>query len=433
MRLFSKMALRNLWKNKRRSFSTGAAILAGFAGLCLLGGYILRVEKYARVNSIYINHSGHLSIYRKGGLELYDNNPRKYHLKGTELEKIQAILLQEKDVEFTAPILKGMGLLSNGDKSVPFLASGIDPQIEKRIQEHPEVFLWTPELLPRSDEPSYSTAAGDILEKISITKELGSLIGRKPPFSQLSDSEKDVQLAARSFYGDLNAVNGTLAFRHSTGFSMLEDMGLVAPFSLLQNLYGTDGATYLAVYLYPEADLGTFLKKIQDRFDKEQINVEVHPFDDERISLFYTGTMGFLYIMTGFFVFLIFGAVALSIINSMTIGILERVREIGTLRALGFTDSQTAWLFTLESLYLTAISIGVGYIVTQIVAATVNGLDLRFYPPGIAGDMKFVLSPELWVCAVVAIPILIICVICAYIVSKRLVKKPIIQLLQQVH
>lgn len=431
MKLFSKMALRNLWKNKRRSFSTGIAILAGFSGLCLLGGYIVRVERYLAVNSIYINHSGHLAIYKKGGLDFFYNNPRKYHLKGEDLQNLKQLLANDKDIEFTAPILQGMGLISNGAKSVPFLAYGIDPDTERRIQDHPEVHKWTHELIPQSGEMSIKDAKGELAETISITKQLGSLIGRSPPFSALSGQEKDVQLAARSFESDLNAVNAQLGFKHSTGYSMLEDTGLVAPLALLQSLYATEGATYLAVYLHPDVNVDSALKRIQTKIAEAQINAEVFPFDDDRIGLFYTGSMGFLYIMTGFFVFLIFGAVALSIVNSMTIGILERVREIGTLRAIGFTDSQTAWLFTLESFYLTAISIGVGYVVTQIIAALVNGLNVRFYPPGIAGDMQFVVTPYLWVCVVVGVPIMIICSICAYLVSKKLVHKPIIQLLQQ--
>jgi putative ABC transport system permease protein len=431
MTLFSKMALRNLGKNKRRSFSTGVAILAGFAGLCLLGGYLARVERYMRVNSVYINHSGHLTIYKKDGLESFYNSPRKYQLKGEDLQKIEAILKDEKEVEFTAAILKGMGLISNGNKSVPFIAYGVDPDKEKIIQEHPEVHEWTNELIPPAGELSIKDAKGDLAETISITKELGSLIGREIPFRNLTPQQKDVQLAARSFEGDLNAVNANLGIQHSTGFSLLEDTGLVAPLAMLQNLYATDGATYLAVYLHPDANVSAALDRIQEKINKAQINAEVFSFNDERVNLFYTGSMGFLYIMTGFFVFLIFSAVALSIVNSMTIGILERVREIGTLRAIGFTDSQTAWLFTLESLYLTSFSIVAGYILTQIIALIVNGLNLRFSPPGIAGDIQFVITPLFWVCLSVAIPILIICVICAYFVSKKLVNKPIIQLLQQ--
>jgi putative ABC transport system permease protein len=268
-------------------------------------------------------------------------------------------------------------------------------------------------------------------ETISITKELGTLIGRKIPFANLAAPEKDVQLAARTFAGDLNAVNANLGFKHSTGMMMSEDTSLIAPLSVLQSLYGTDGATYLAVYLNPKVSVPNAFKRIQGGINTAGLDYQVYPFDDDNIGLFYVGTVGFLYIMAGFFIFLIFGAVALSIVNSMTISILERVREIGTLRAIGFTNSQTAKLFTIESLYLTGISLGIAYFAAQVMGMIINALNIRFDPPGIAGDMQFVVTPDTWFCFLLAIPVLMICLICAYAVSRKLVNKPIIELLQQ--
>lgn len=431
MTLFSKMALRNLWKNKRRSISTGTAILAGFTGLCLLGGYILRSERYMRSSAVYVNHTGHIAVYKKGGVDGFYNNPKKFHLSADDLQKLREITSTDTGVEFTTPILRGMGLLSNGNKSVPFVAYGITPADEKRIQEHPYVKTWTPELIASSKEPSIKDAEGPLAETISITKQLGTLIGRKAPFTDLSTADKDVQLAARTFDGDLNAVNANLGFRHTTGMLMAEDTSLVAPLAVLQNLYATDGATYVAVYLHPDENVSGAVQRLQTKIDKAGLDFEAIPFNDESIGLFYVGTVGFLYIMAGFFIFLIFGAVALSIVNSMTISILERVREIGTLRAIGFTNSQTAWLFTLESMYLTLISLIVGYMLAQIFGVVVNSMNLRFDPPGVSGDMQFVLTPDSWFCLILAIPVMIICLICAYVVSKKLVNKPIIQLLQQ--
>jgi putative ABC transport system permease protein len=430
MKLYSKIALRNLWKSKRRTFTTGAAIMFGFAGLCLLGGYILRVEKTLKVTSVYINHTGHVSIFKKDALESFVKSPRKYHLTGEDLSKINEVVKTESDVEFTAPILKGMGLISNGQKSVPFIAFGIEPTDEKKIQEHPQVKKWVHELIPQDGELSIKDATGDLANTISITKELGTLIGKSPPFSNLSPTEKDVQLAGRTYEGDLNAINASLGFKHSTGYSLTEDTGLMAPIKLLREIYDTEGATYLAVYLNPDASISHFVNTIQKKFKDAGLNYEAFPFNDDRISLFYVGTMGFLYIMAGFFVFLIFSAVALSIVNSMTIGLFERVREIGTLRAMGFNHDQTAFLLTLESFYLSIISLGLGYVVTQLAARLINSLNIRFNPPGIVGDMQFVLTPDTWFCIALAVPILLICVLCSYLVSRSLIRKPVVDLLQ---
>lgn len=431
MSLFSKIALRNLWKNKRRSLATGLSIAVGFAGLCLLGGYILRTEKFLRINSIYVNHSGHLAVYKKDSLELFYNNPLKYQLTGSELKQIQEILADETEVEFTAPILLGMGFISNDNKSVPFMGYGVIPADEMKIQNHPLVKQWTHELVPPSGEASIKDATGDLAETVSVTKELGTLLGKAAPFYNLSQEMKEVQLTGRTFDGDLNAVNAMLGFKHTTGYAMMEDTGFIAPLPLLQSLYATDGATYLAVYLKPDSSVGSALDRVQKKISDQGLDYEVFPFNDDRISLFYVGTMGFLFIMAGFFVVLIFGAVALSITNSMSIGIVERVREIGTMRTLGFTDVQITRLFTIESLYLTLISLSVGLLLAKGTAFLTNSVNIRFYPPGISGDMQFILTPETWFCLTLAVPILIICITCAYYVSKKQVIKPIVELLQQ--
>lgn len=431
MKLYSKMAWRNLWKSKRRTFTTGMAILAGYAGLCLLGGYILRVEKYLAVDSVYINHAGHISIYKKDALGSYFRSPKKFILNGELLEKIKTIVVGNPEVDFTSPVLEGMGLISNGEKSVPFLGLGIDPSDERKIQEHPQVIKWTKELLPKEGELSLKDATGELSDTISITKELGTLIGRKPPFSALGESQKQVVLAGRTLLGDLNAVNANLGFKHSTGLAMMEDTGLIGPLQAFRNLYDTDGATYLSVYLKDRYAISSVLPRLKEQFDKENLGVEAVPFSDDRVSLFYVGTMGFLYIMAGFFVFLIFSAVALSIVNSMTINLFERLKEIGTIRAMGFNKSQAALLLTIESFYLSTMSLILGLFVAQISAYMVNSLNIRFNPPGISGDMQFVLTPDVWFCVSLALPILLICVVCTHLVSKNIIKKPIVGLLQQ--
>jgi putative ABC transport system permease protein len=433
MNLFSKMALKNIWKNKRRSFATGTSIAAGFAGLCLLGGYILRVEKYLQVNSIYINHSGHLSVYKKGGLDLFFSDPKTYQLTGAELQWLQDLLKGEDQVDMSVPILRGMGLMGNGKKSVPFLGYGIDPLLEKRLLTEPEVLKWTKELVSNSSQRAPTENLHDDDISISTTKELGSLLGLSPPFNKLSDDSKDIQLAARTLDGNLNAVSANLAYQHATGFALMDDTSLITPLKLMQTLFDTDGATYLAIFLKPGVSISHFRSRFQKAFTAGQQPFEIFPYDDDRISLFYVGTMGFLYIMAGFFVFLIFTAVALSIINSMSISILERAREIGTLRAIGFNQPQTAWLLTLESLYLTLTSLSVGFILAQTLAALVNRMNIRFHPPGVSGDLQFVLLPEPWFCFTLMVPLLIVSITCAFLVSRKILKQAVINLLQEAH
>ena len=122
-----KMAWGNVKKNKRRSFATGLAITAGFVGLNLLGGYLLRVERLLRASTIYLAQSGHVSVYKKDGLENYSAKPTKYLFTGADLKQVEKILTPlMSQVDFLGKYIWTNALLSNGIRSVPVVVSGID-------------------------------------------------------------------------------------------------------------------------------------------------------------------------------------------------------------------------------------------------------------------------------------------------------------------
>lgn len=410
-----------------------SAIITGFCGLCLLGGYIIRSEIYLRVNTVYINQLGHFSVYSKEGVDLFYLNPKKYQLTPESLSKIYTIFDEpyfKENIEFSAEYLNGMGLISNGKSSHPFIAKGVDPIQVNKIFDHHLVKKWTKELSINEQGTKLSEAVAVIPESISITKELGELIGLRTPFKQQDQALRTVQLAGRTIYGDLNAVNAFVNLQHTTGMSLAEGTGLLAPIELLKSLYALDGVTNIAVFLKENSTgTGTVVKKLTQRFQESGIKAEVIPYYDERIGQFYVGTMDFLYIMTFFFVLLICSAVGISIVNAMTMGILERSREVGTMRSLGLSIKTIARMFMKEAVLMTLAGVIIGTVITQIIATIVTSLNIRFFPPGIAGSMQFVLTPEYWLCALTSAIMLIISALTGYFVSLKKANSKIIELL----
>ncbi len=424
-----KMAFRNLFRNKRRTAATGAAVIAGFVGLTLLGGYIYYVEKGLRSNSVYLLNKGHISIFKKEGLQRYPTKPSFYQLTDTDqkivLEQIQTY---SDNIEWTGRAITGAGLISNGEKSVPFMAVGVDLVTLDRSLNHPTVKKWAKDFLT-PDSLEFVKSIKQDPTSISITSRLGDLIGRKVPFEKLTDEEKTVQLAGMNIYADLNAVDGTLAVSHSTGSDMLEDAGLLAPFELLQDLYSTDGAHYMMIYLKDDGQISKMVQELNARFKKQSLPFDAYPFDDPGISPNYVGSMGFLYAMSGFFVFLICGAVALSIINSLTMGILERTREIGTFRAIGYQPSQISWMMTQEALCLCVVSGFIGIGLASIIAFIINSLHITFSPPGIAAKVQFALSVNGALVAIISALFLLLVGLTSFLVTHFKLKLKIVDLL----
>lgn len=425
-----KIAFKNLLRNRRRSLATGIAVVSGFIGMTLLGAYVYRVEKILRVNTVYVSHVGHISIFKKDSLENFYVRPRKYILTKEDQEHVAQMLIPWKnEVELTTGNLIGVGLLSNGNKSAPFNAIGITPESDRYVNTHPFVIKWAPEYVGTYGEENLSTILAHSPSAISVTRSLGELIGVTPPFAKKTDEQRAVQMAARNYLGDLNAVNADIRLEHTTGVMFLESTGLRAPLAMMQELFATDGLSSISIFLKEGTPHRKVLADLRSQAAKNNWPLDIYPFDDDNVGPFYSGTMGFLTVLVAFFSFLIVGAVSLSIVNSMTMGILERTKEIGTLRAIGFQPGSITSLFIKEALLMTLISAIVGTILALIIATVVNSLNLQFFPPGSAKPIQFRLAPNFWISVLIIIAFFILSYLTSFIVVYRKTQTRIVDLL----
>ena len=127
------LAWRNLRRNVRRSLATGMAIAAGFTAFMLAAGYAYRVQKVLSNYTIYALHVGHIGIYKKDALEMFSIRPAKYALGPAEQKAITDAMSGIDNIEMSGRYLTGQGLIGNGCKTFPFIATGVDLSIEERI------------------------------------------------------------------------------------------------------------------------------------------------------------------------------------------------------------------------------------------------------------------------------------------------------------
>jgi putative ABC transport system permease protein len=121
--------------------------------------------------------------------------------------------------------------------------------------------------------------------------------------------------------------------------------------------------------------------------------------------------------------------VVLSVLNAMTLSVLERTREMGTLRALGFTRGQIVGLFLREAVLLSLLAVGLGLFVGLAGAAGVNAAGIRFSPPGVTGTVQLLLTPTpLW-CGLIALVLVPMSAIGTWLAVRRRVQEPVVSLL----
>lgn len=423
--MFLKLAYLNLFRNKRRTLSTGLAICVGFVGLNLLGAYIYRVKKALDNTSIYSAMHGHVKIFKKDALVHFSLKPKKFVIEKSEIEQIEKALVDSKfGVEYIGHNLNGSGLLSNGVKSHPVLFFSFEPEIYARSLLQPALSEWAKDwILPSQLENIEIFRKSE--DVMSVTPRIANIMNLKYPLN----SNEGVQMAARSFDGDLNAVNLDLGAEHTSGVELLEDSLVLVPFKKAQELLGTDGAESMSVYLMPGEDMYKFKDQLNEMLKNISSNFETFFYFDEKINAVYIGTLGFLMAMGGFIIFLIGTAVSLTIVNSLAMGIIERTKEIGTLRAVGFKTKDIRNIFVTENLVLCSFAVVVGIILSAAISYVVNSLNIRFTPPGVAGSVQFRLVWNFFIVLTVTIFVFLLTWISASIVMRRKSQAKLIDLL----
>lgn len=442
-----RTAARNLLRNRRRNLATAVAIALGYAGLVLLGGYAIRVERFLRANTVYLQRTGHLVVYPLGGLGGSLSQPAKFAFS----QQAQTVALDElkklPEVELVTRQLRGMGLAGNGCKTLPFSALGVEPELDARVLHHPEVLAASPELgrplkgRPLSESPGVEGATGlsaglfRLLGKTKVHEELDPKARAVVPdcgaldLKQVLAADANVQLAGLTWAGSLSAVDAEIVQVFHTPLVQTEDGTVLTSLETLQRLYDTDGVTSLAVYLRDAADAGKLRREIQTRLAARGLAVDVYAFDDERVGPYYAGTIPLLTSLVGFIGLLVVTVVVLSVLNAMTLAVLERTREMGTLRALGFTRSQLTGLFLREAVLLSLLAVGAGILIGVGVALGVNAADVRFSPPGMPGTIQLLLTPTPQLCAALALVFVPMSAVGTWLAVRPRVREPVVSLL----
>lgn len=445
-----RLAARNLARNRRRNLVTGLALAVGFAGLVLLGGYAVRVERLLRASAIYVQHTGHVAVYAKGGLERAEVKPSAYALRAGAAAHVEAVLRADPRVQLTGRYLHGTGIVGNGCRSYPVRPIGVDLDAERRILALPEVTqVLGPLALPHTgralvDAPPDAPA-------VVVGTRAGSFIGKAPAAGDPAADEPPppldcgapdakeriradpwLQVAVRTEGGAFGAADVWVAGIFQAPTMEGDRSSVVGSLATVQRLFDTDRVTYVAAYLHDARDADAVAREAAAALAQAGLDVAVYRFDDPRLNPFYAGTLGLLGAIVLFIGTLVATVVALSVLNAMTLAVLERSRELGTFRALGFTRRQVSGLLLREAALLAMIALGAGLAAGLAAAAAVNAADLRFEPPGVGGKVPLLVTPDPALTLLLGAALLLLSLAATFVAVRRKVRERVATLVAEV-
>jgi putative ABC transport system permease protein len=183
----------------------------------------------------------------------------------------------------------------------------------------------------------------------------------------------------------------TITGIYETG-NFITDAGIMMPLSTLQNLTSNQGkVSNILVKVTDNANVTTVSKSIEDTYPN-QLTTTTAEATASRINqgLSFIDTASWAISLLAIFI----GAVG--VINTMIMSVYERTREIGVLKAVGWTDRRILGMILGESVVLTLIAFVVGTVIAVV------GVELLLtVSPSVGGIINPSFAPDIFLRAFV--------------------------------
>jgi putative ABC transport system permease protein len=412
MLMWLTISLRNIIKNGRRSLTTVLAIALGYAAINLFQGYVHSTYEGLTNAAIHGEGLGHVTIFKKGYLDQGKLHPEKFQFSKDEVERISLIVRKEADVQLVTPRLSVSGILSNGRNSTIFIAEGLAPADDKEI---------------RGDLSQYASFSGTYLDDkersgVVIGSELAAMLDLKVG--------SDAVILSNTYSGMANALDAKISGIYNTGNTATNDKMLLMTFRHSQDLMDFSGAERLVVLL-KNGQKGKNLTSVMDRLQKDiadaGFSVEMKTWNE--LSVFYKQVKN-LFDMIFLFIFIIvLVIVVMSVVNTMSMSVMERTREIGTLRALGLKRFGVKALFATEGALLGFLGSMIGFIFFFLVYGIITAMHPTYAPPGSSNPVPLRVDLVWPILGRSVLSLSVLALIASYVPARRSAKMTIVDAL----
>ena len=359
MKNIIKISFRNLLRSGRRTALTASLITIGVMFVLIYTALSGSFKAYM-VGQVTDSMLGHIQIHKKGYIASVDNLPLDKNINQKQLDKITKLLDKNQFIESYTFRLKLGTMFSNYTASTSIRLNGINPQKEAKTL------------------PLFESRIDGI--KASLLKEGGIIVPELLAKGMNVKNGDTIVLVATNQKGSVNGLNFKVA-------------GSIEPIS---GPGGRDGYIHIndvrkllrlkdievsevVIRLKDVKHLKTVMKMLKPLSEfKNQKNkpiFEVHTW--EKLSPFYN-IVKMLDIMDISIKIILISIVLISVLNVMVMSVYERIKEIGTIAAMGTTPSTITKLFLTEGLMLGIFGTIIGSILSYGVIFIINTIGITF-------------------------------------------------------
>lgn len=410
------LAVRNLRRNRRRSFATLLALAIGSSATLLFGGFKANINYMMHTH--HVQMGGHLQIQHRD-FHLHGNgNPMAYGIAGYEalVDAIKRDEVLGRMLLVASPTLQFGGIAGNYEAGVSrtVIGSGLVAEEVNRMRRwdgfgldrpaHRSALEGAPqqaavvgvglarvlqlcaalkiERCPQPEKPPPPAGGAEPLPAdIALLGSQDLPPADAPPPSA---GGPRIELLVGSARGAPNVASLDVIRAEEQGFKEMDEVYVMAHLAQVQRLmYGRSKprVTAIMLQLRHSHQIPAALERLRPMLSTFAPGQPLTILDFRALNPFYVKTIGMFDTIFGFIFVLIGGIVLFTVGNTMNTAVVERTVEIGTLRAMGLRRSGIRALFVVEGGLLGVLGAVLGVALALALSAAVNRMGFTWLPP----------------------------------------------------
>ncbi|MDP1610374.1 MAG: ABC transporter permease [Sulfuritalea sp.] len=397
-------AWKNVMRNRRRSLTAMLITALGTAAVLASGGFALFT--YESLEEMTARDTGHVVVAGARGFDGDEDVPLQHGL--ADAAALTAKFAALPGVRAVAPRAQFSGLISNGDKSAVFVGSGVVPEVDFRLRG--------PQLNFIAGQPPATNASAP---EVVIGNELAHLMKAKVGSS--------LTLLATTTEGNLNAVDVVVSGIAGVGVPEIDRRLVLADLASVQKLLLSDKVGTLSIYLKETADTEAIAARVREI----QPDLAVKTWRD--LAVFYTAVRALYNRIFGILGVIMICIVLFAMSNTLGMAVVERTREIGTLRAIGTLPGEIVRNFVYEGMVIGGTGAAAGMLLAGMATFLLLFAGIEMPPPpgrSVGYPLFLSFSPLLYGAA--GLVVIVLAAGAAWLVSRRAANKPVTEALAHV-
>lgn len=399
--MWLKFAIQNTLRNRRRSLVTVSIAALGTAAILLAGGFALFT--YEALAQAAARTTGHLILGKPDHFVRDEDTPMQHGID--DVAQLRTQLLADPSVRQVLPKVEFSGLISNGDKSTIMMAAGVEPDSEFAVKG-----------------PFLKLVAGTVLASGSPDAEV--MLGEGLARSLKATPGSSLTLLASTAEGAMNAMDVRVKGIFSTGVPDIDKRLVYTDIVTAQKLLVTQRVSSLGIFL----DRMESTPLVQQRLSAQYPSLTVQTWMDQ--AFFYKSVRDLYNRIFGALGLIIGVIVVFVVTNAMAMAIIERTREIGTLRAMGTLPSQLLRTLALEGMVLGGVGAVTGAALSLAVSVMLYVVPVNMPPPPGRSEgypLNISIDPSMY--AVTLVAMVVLTMLASSWVARKTVHMPVVDAL----